>query len=319
MTSNERDELYRLLAGGIACAEISRRMGRDRSTIGREMRRNRKNGVGYLPDYACRQAAQRRYKGTYKLNQNPALKGLIIKLMRANKWSPAVIAGRILNENHTVTVCAETIYRYIYLSENGIKFQLYQLLPKQKVRRQKHRGRKNRIKIRDRVSIHKRPEIDGLGHFETDLILFGRSGKNLTSASDITSKLLVLKLNQSKHSKSVIINLEKTMRNNLITPKSFTFDNGLEFANHYLLNKKGYPTYFCDPYCSWQKPRVEHSNGLVRRYLPKNFNQHRLNDNLVESVQNIINLTPRKSLAFKTPLEVHFGLNLTLTKCCTSN
>jgi len=109
------------------------------------------------------------------------------------------------------------------------------------------------------------------------------------------------------------------MKNNNLTPKSITFDNGLEFASHQLLVEKGIKTYFCDPYSSWQKGLVEQANGLVRRFLPKNFDQLLLNDNLVEKVQNIINLRPRKSLGFKTPYEVQFNTKLTLTHRRTSN
>jgi IS30 family transposase len=319
ISSEERSKLYLGLAQGIALAEIARQLGRSKATIYREIKRNKTSGVGYLPDSAHKYARQRKYRGFLKLEKNPELAALIIRLMREDKWSPAAIAGRILDEKHTNTVCAETIYQYIYLSDVGRRFQLFQLLPRQKPRRQKQRGRKSRIKILGRVSIHKRPQIEGMGHFEADLIMFGKSGKNLTSAIDIKSKYLTLKLNTSKRSKSIINNLEKTMRNNNLAAKSITFDNGLEFAQHNLLVNKGIKTYFCDPYSSWQKGLVEQANGLVRRFLPKNFNQNTLNDNMVEKVQNIINLRPRKSLGFKTPFEVQFNTNLTLTHRRTWN
>ena len=319
ISSEEREKLYLGLAQGVALAEIARQLGRSKATIYREIKRNKKAGVGYLPDSAHKFARRRKYRGFVKLQKHPELAALIIRLMRENKWSPAAIAGRILDEKHAVTVCAETIYQYIYLSENGIKFQLFQLLPRQKPRRQKQRGRKSRIKILGRVSIHKRPKIEGLGHFEADLIMFGKSGKNLSSAIDIKSKYLALKLNQSKQSKTVINNLDKTMKSNRLKPKSITFDNGMEFAEHNLLVEKGVKTYFCDPYSSWQKGLVEQANGLVRRFLPKNFDQSCLNDNLVEKIQNIINLTPRKSLGFKTPFEVQFNTKLTLTNRRTWN
>ena len=319
ISSEERSKLYLGLAQGIALAEIARQLGRSKATIYREIKRNKKVGVGYLPDSASGFARRRKYRGFLKLQKNPDLAALIIRLMRENKWSPAAIAGRILDEKHTHTVCAETIYQFIYLSDVGRKFQLFQLLPRQKPRRQKQRGRKSRIKILGRVSIHKRPQVEGLGHFESDLIMFGKSGKNLTSAIDIKSKYLTLHLNQSKHSKSIINSLRKTMKNNNLTAKSITFDNGMEFAEHNLLVKKGVKTYFCDPYSSWQKGLVEQANGLTRRFFPKNFDQSLLNDNLVEKVQNIINLRPRKSLGFKTPFEVQFNTKLTLTHRRTWN
>lgn len=317
ITPQERFEIHRLLSAGMKQSKIAKFIGKDKSSVSREIKRNKTAGVGYLPDSAHKYARQRKYRGFIKLQKYPQLAALIIRLMHEDKWSPASIAGRILNEKHTHTVCAETIYQFIYLSDIGRKHQLFQLLPRQKPRRQKQRGRKSRIKISGRVSIHKRPNIKGLGHFEADLIMFGKSGKNLSSAIDIKSKYLTLHLNKSKHSKSIINNLEKTMKNNNITPQSITFDNGMEFAQHNLLVKKGIKTYFCDPYSSWQKGLVEQANALVRRFLPKSFDQKNLNDNLVEKIQNIINLRPRKSLNFKTPYEVQFNTKLTLTKSCT--
>ena len=315
----EREDIYLLDLGGESLSAIADELGRDKSTISRELRRNRKNGVGYLPDYASKQAQQRRYRGCHKLDKHPELKALILWLMHERKWSPAAIAGRLCEEEQPVKVCAETIYRYIYSSANGIKFQLYKLLPKQKVRRWRHKSRKSHSRIKDRVSIHHRPPPEGIGHFEDDLMVFGRSGKNIHNSSDINSKLIVLTLNKTKHSFKLINNMEKKMKHMNITSKSRAYDNGTEFSMHHLLNKKGIATYFCDPYCPHQKPRVENNNALVRRFLPKNLDQELLNDNLVDYVQDIINLTPRKSLNFKTPIEAHYGLNLKLTNRCTSN
>tara|TARA_B110000879_G_C11069818_1_gene470244 strand:+ start:784 stop:978 length:195 start_codon:yes stop_codon:yes gene_type:complete len=51
--------------------------------------------------------------------------------------------------------------------------------------------------------------------------------------------------------------------------KSVTFDNGMEFAKHYILNKHNIKTYFSRPYSPWEKGSIENLNKLIRRSFPK--------------------------------------------------
>jgi IS30 family transposase len=52
--------------------------------------------------------------------------------------------------------------------------------------------------------------------------------------------------------------------------KTDTDDNGIENKYHEEFTKiTGIPVYFCDSYCSWQKPVVENVNGRIRKYIPK--------------------------------------------------
>jgi IS30 family transposase len=56
------------------------------------------------------------------------------------------------------------------------------------------------------------------------------------------------------------------MRNTL-TP-----DNGKEFAAHKSLSQAlGIDIYFAHPYRSWERGLNEHTNGLIREYLPKKY------------------------------------------------
>src|SRR3989344_5352873 len=43
---------------------------------------------------------------------------------------------------------------------------------------------------------------------------------------------------------------------------SLTYDNGIENKWH---KKLKIPSYFCDPYSSWQKGGVENANKMIRR------------------------------------------------------
>jgi len=220
----------------------------------------------------------------------------------------------MIYETKLQTVCAETIYNYIYNSRKGRKYQLWTLLPRQKPRRSKWRYRKSKSRIKHRVSIHKRPDHINKrlyqGDWEVDLVMFGRHKHNLITLIDRKTRYLIIINNpEGKNSTNVINKIkEKTMQ---YTMNTMAFDNGAEFSQHHLLSQNNVATYFCDPYSSWQKGSVEHANGIIRRFLPKGYDPTNLTDKMVENIQNKINNMPRKILGYQKPTE--------LTNCRTSS
>jgi IS30 family transposase len=82
---------------------------------------------------------------------------------------------------------------------------------------------------------------------------------------------------------------------------SMTFDNGIENKKHQSL---GVPTFFCDPYSSWQKGGVENVNKMIRRFVPKGTNLSSLSIEYIQWVEDTINNKPRKSLGYRSALEV---------------
>ena len=97
------------------------------------------------------------------------------------------------------------------------------------------------------------------------------------------------------------------MKRDVISVKSITFDNGIENTRH---EKLGVPTYFCDPYSSWQKGGVENANKMIRRFIPKGSDIADFSDEYVMMVMDLLNNKPRKSLHYKTPNEVMVEHNL---------
>jgi IS30 family transposase len=178
----------------IKCAE---RLGRDKSTIGRELKRNRtKVRVGkydeeiYEPHHAQLVADQRKQNA---FNAKQPLKSkkiyrYVMEHLREGK-SPEQMAGRLRFVLHTGDpswrICHETIYAFIYKEKTDLTRQgqlsqmdgrkkktkaaitvtdvsqpLYEFLRRKQVRRRKRGGRKSkRVRIPDRVSIHDRPVI----------------------------------------------------------------------------------------------------------------------------------------------------------------
>jgi IS30 family transposase len=318
LSTEEREKIYLGLAQGISLAEIGRQIGRDKSCISREVRRNKKAGSGYLPDTADNLAYQRKFKCHHKIMHNPKLRDYIIAKMRIG-WSPEAISGRLRTDKVEAAlvecwVCHETIYSFIYKSDISLKFGLYQLLCKAKPRRSRRGCRKNRGKIPDRISIHNRPPPASkraeYGHYEADLVMFGRHKKNLITLIDRKSRYLAAFCNDNKNSTQTISYIKDYMKKLKTTkqkPLTITFDNGLEFSKHNSLHSIGIKTFFCDPYSSWQKGSIENANGIIRRYLPKSYDPSNLTQSLIDQIIDNINNTPRKILGYKTPAEILFG------------
>ena len=86
---------------------------------------------------------------------------------------------------------------------------------------------------------------------------------------------------------------------------TITADNGKEFANHEAVTAKlGATVYFARPYHSWERGLNEHTNGLVRQYLPKCQRLDDVTQGKVEDIEKLLNNRPRKVLQFRTPIEV---------------
>ena len=87
--------------------------------------------------------------------------------------------------------------------------------------------------------------------------------------------------------------------------RTATFDNGKEFAGHeYLAGRLGLNVYFAQPYCSWQRGTNEHTNGLLRQFLPKGTDLRSVSWQELEHYTRLINDRPRKRLGYRTPAEV---------------
>lgn len=93
-------------------------------------------------------------------------------------------------------------------------------------------------------------------------------------------------------------------------------DNGPEFSEpkmieFYRVDPKHNPTklarrtwmFFCDPYCSSQKPHVENNHLLVRRVLTKGASFNCLKQEQIDRMLSHINSYPRESLDGRTPYD----------------
>jgi len=306
LSLEERCDLRGLMSMGLSKAEISRRLGRHRSTIDRELRRNSNVG-GYRPDSAERRAWARKLRGS-KIERSTHL-GNHIRSHLAMGWTPEIIAGRMEQDGVEHSVCAESIYRYIF-SPAGRREGLPKYLPQRKSRRgRRARNGKREPSIPNRVPISQRPESAEdrreFGHWEGDLVHFSRQRDILLTLHERSTRLTLARRLHSKdagNTAAAIIaelhGLPGTAR------KTITHDNGGEFARHTRVKDAlGLQAYFCDPHSPWQRGGVENANGRVRVELPRKTDLSAYSDTDIDDIVWIMNTTPRKCLGFQTPIE----------------
>ena len=311
LSYHERQKIYIGLQEGRSQKAIALLIGRDKSTVSRELSRN-KDHVGYLyPGKAHELAQTRRNKNKAKLDKHVELQKFVVVCLK-KKWSPNAAAGRWNRQaKNNITITDESIYQWIYRDPHYYDGDDWIDLRKLLIRRHRNRGMMRRIPrshIKNRVSIHERPAIINQNieahHYEGDLIFnSGSQSANILTMIDRKTKHTILIKNNNKRSATVIGALIQNIKKSGLTINSITFDNGSEFAEHAKLHTLGIKTYFCDPGSPWQKGRIENLNGIARRFLPFNMGASEVTNELLREVEHRLNRMPRQSLGFMTPLE----------------
>jgi IS30 family transposase len=286
---------------------IAQKVGRTVSTISRELSRN-SNKVGYNPKTAERRYLSRRCKKS-KLDLDEDLKAYVLNGLYEGH-SPEMIALRLKRFGGLegiAPISHESIYRWLYRPPQK-REKLYKLL----VHHHGKRGRRKRVHrggIKDRISIHKRPEHvmnrQQIGHWEGDLMSFRGNRQHMLVLHERKTRYTAairLKTKTAQETITAMITFFKALPKTLF--RSITFDNGTEFAKHRkITDQLRVPTYFCDVYASWQKGGIENQNGRFRRDLPRKTNLLALNDLDFEQIVISHNLMPRKVLGGLSPIE----------------
>lgn len=293
-----------LLERGYGRREVARVLGRSPSSISEEIKRNTVKGR-YDPLKADHKAYVRsRYRRLQwrKINHDNNLRSYIINGLK-NHWNPDEIAGSMKEQNLPFYTSKTAIYEWLRTSRGD---RYCEHLYSQRHYRKKHRLKTKRILIPNRIGIEKRPlgatNRTRYGHWEGDTIVSGRRTRSTSSISVLyerkTKYLTAMKIPNLKPSAHV--RAVQSMAKNLMI-KSSTWDNGIENQQH---QQFGMPTYFCDPYSSWQKGGVENANKILRRYFPKGMDLSVVSHEELRRAVLIINRKPRRSLGFRSAEDV---------------
>lgn len=302
-------ELSILLKKGYSIRSIASALGRNPSSVSREIKANSVNSE-YDPDKANHKAYVKRWQSKYqgmKIRENEWLeKEIRTRLMDFH--TPEEIAGR-LNEDYGQTIISfKTIYKYLY-SGYGQSFCKY--LPSRQYKpKPRDENQKKREIIKNRVFIEDRPDIINdrlrVGDFEGDLLGVPKTCR-ITLTGIVDRKSLYFQAQKIERPRYAIEAYGQLLSD--AGALSATLDNGVENARYQELNL---PTYFCHPYRSWEKGRIENTFQRLRRFIPKKSSLAGYSDKDVSAIVNIMNNTPRKSLNYRTPKEVFEE-----QKCCS--
>jgi len=316
ITFYEREKIELYLKMGKSQRWIGERLCRSHTDIIREVSRNSSPHFKYRAVDAQRLFAARQLKKNQKKLEkfsNRKLKEFVVTKL-SEDFSPDQISGRLKNEPPTelegITISHESIYNYIYNGQGRFE-SLYPHLRTGRHKRQRRFSRKKRSKIGipGRVSIHFRPEEVALkeraGDWETDSMIF--SGQKEILSAQYERKFMLCRLHKVKdktaeETENAIANSIESLPREMW--KTITRDNGTENAKHLdTLKNLEIPSFYCDPYCSWQKGGMENSNKLTRQYLPKKTDMSKVTDEQIYIIQERLNNRPRKSLNYLTPNE----------------
>ena len=281
--------------------EIAQAIGFSQGTISKELGRNH-GERGYRPSQAERLAAERK---SLKRSRPKVMVDLIRDEVEARlriKHSPDQISKSLALRD--LKVSHETIYKHI-ADDRKAGGDLSTNLRINGKRRYRRRSKIGRVgKIPNRVDIAERPKIiserERYGDWEADLIQGGAGSGFLLSVYERKSRIGKLYLLPDKGSAETMKAIVTVLHGYMVS--SITYDNGLEFAMHGLVNELlECESYFCKPYRSWEKGGVENYNGLVRQYFPKGHDFATITPERLQEVEDEINNRPRNVLLYQCP------------------
>ena len=323
LTMDERNVIFRMRVQKYSQAEIARCLGRPRSTIWREMRRNAGCEGCYFSGTAQAQANARRRSHIRrpKTGDEKLMAWVEGKLRR--KWSPEQISGRLREVGVAAlpgrTISHQTVYRWIWGDRQRAEALKPFLRVACKARRKPYGKPSKRGQIPGRVSIDERPAVvDGrqrIGDWEGDTVVGkGRTGYVVT-AVERHSRYLVARTLSARTTEAVRRKLHESMRRLPGAKRlTMTVDNGKEFAAHARIGRVlGLSVFFAHPYSAWQRGTNENTNGLLRQYVPKGSDVSQLTDWQLESYVRSLNNRPRKCLNYRTPAESFWERPVALT------
>jgi IS30 family transposase len=308
LNAKDRAVLAQLLKLERSQTDIAQRLGKHRTTIYRELKRN-SGPLGYVDVEAQqRTEARRSFRSRSRKLDEPAVQEFVSAGLK-RCWSPDQIAGRIQRafprqpKRH---VSRQTIYNWVAKQEEqGHSWRQYLRFGKPRRRRPENAGR-----LPGAVSLEGRPKAANerrrFGDWEGDTLVSGgrrgglasiverKSGFTLLARVDDLKAPTVRKAAESK-----LTPLPELLR------RTITFDNGKEFAEHeQLAAATQLDVYFARPYCAWQRGTNENTNGLIRQYFPKGTDFRDVSHRAVADLQSSLNDRPRKRLGYRTPKEI---------------
>jgi IS30 family transposase len=307
LNQRKRDRMQSLLDDGVQQNEIAKILKVHKSTISREKKKRKRKNGRYDADTAEHKALIKRENSKHqgmKIEKDRELRKEIVAGLKA-KRSPDEIAGRMKREKRYPRIGTNAIYKWLY-SARGQKYCKYLCTKRWHKKKQKEdKNKRHLIPNMMRIEALPRGAINSTRykHYQGDTFVSPKkSGVKVSGAlvCEQKSKLVVGRKipNMKPDSMRTAMNsIEKEVH-----MKTMRMDRGIENTKH---EQFVVSTFFCDPSSPWQKPLVEGTIGLFRRWFwPKGTDLSKVSEKEFQENITIINNKYRKSLRYRSALEV---------------
>ena len=315
LSLQERVEIDRGLHAGLSHAEIANKIGRDRTVVWREYRRNCLADGDYHALVAHARAAEKACRPKpFKLKDIPLCKA--IEAWMDQGWSPKLIAevlARDYGDDKLKRVSHETIYKCLYVQTRGsLRADLHKCLSTKRSAR-RPRGSSGRTGVYPPGSVFTvsdRPAEAAdravPGHWEGDLIMGAGNTSAIGTLVERATRFTILLHLPEEHSAEAVAaamieamgELPEHLR------RSITWDRGSEMANwEHIKLQLGAPVFFCNPHSPWQRGTNENTNRLLRFWFEKGTDLSGYTKADLKRIQDTLNRRPRPTLNLDTPAD----------------
>ena len=273
-------------------------------------------------------------KKEYKLLKSPALCEKVTKMIKGVeydktgvkiKYSPEAIST-LLKQGKvkyiSEYICATAIYNAAHSRLFDFKISD---LPHGRAYYKKQnihaKYKEHTRELKKEHSIENMPEQvknkESITHFEGDSVIGKRAGRKntLITLVNTSSKFLFILRSKNKTAKAfvdVLDKLEREIPEFKEIMQTLLLDNGGEFSDVEGImrsaiesGQKRLEVYYAHPYTSCERGCNENKNRQIRKDFPKGKLVEELSDEDILNIARKINNTPRKSLGWKTALEVY--------------
>ena len=299
LTQSHRDRMEALLNAGHAQTEIAHILKVSTSTISRERTRQKMNGI-YDADTAQHKADVKRANSKYqgmKVESSPELKQFIIQELTQYR-SPDEIAGRMRMIYGKTIIGKDAIYKWVY---SAYGHPSCRHLCTRRYRKQRQKQESHRSHIPHIIPLSMRPR-EGI-HAQGDTFVSSKRSETTRSGIMVVIPppyLLVGCMIPNRKETTMVPAMQQLTTS--VSIDDLTLDRGIENTAH---ERYGVPTYFCEAHHPWEKPDVENSIGLLRRwFIPKKTDLGKISNENLQTYLSILNHKWRKSLGYKSAYEV---------------
>ena len=309
LTQAERYSIAKMRRQKLSVATMALRLGRHRSTIYREVQRNKTTYNGHYGaekahSYATARRRRSRRKPQYSQQELARVDGLLRR-----RWSPKQISGWY-RRYRLLEISAQTIYRHIRRDRKagGDLWRYTRIISK--FGRKRYRSVDSRGVLPGKRHISERPKAverrGQIGHWEIDTVMGADLHHCVLTMVERATGLAIIKKLSARTKEETTAALIEAIGEHRAKVRTLTFDNGTEFHGYKALEERfGIRCFFATPYHSWERGTNENTNGLIRQYLPKGMCMKSITQRDCNRIAKELNTRPRERYGFRTPQELY--------------